>query len=56
MITARNQSKIRRNLAEMKPKTAEDPQNRIFQMYLENMINMKHELVLFYEKINWEAF
>lgn len=40
----------------MKPKTTEDPQNRIFQMRLENMINMEHELVLLSEKINWKAF
>lgn len=40
----------------MKPKTTEDPQNRIFQMRLENMINMEHELVLLSGKINWKAF
>ena len=40
----------------MKPKTTEDPQNRIFQMRLENMINMEHELVLLSGKINWKEF
>lgn len=40
----------------MKPKTSEDPQNRIFQMRLENMINMEHELVLLSKKINWKVF
>lgn len=40
----------------MKPKNTEDPQNRIFQMHLENIINMKHELVLLSGKINYRTF
>lgn len=55
IITARNQSRLRINLAEMRPKTGEERQNRIFQMRLENMINMEHELLLLSEKINWKV-
>ena len=39
----------------MKPKTTEEPQDRLFQSRLENMINMDHELVKLAEKINWKA-
>ena len=40
----------------MKPKTTEEPQDRLFQNRLENMINMDHELVRLGDKINWKAF
>ncbi|MEA4873438.1 MAG: hypothetical protein VB076_11610 [Synergistaceae bacterium] len=43
IITSENLSRTRRNLAEIKPKITKDPQNRIFQMHLESMINMEHE-------------
>lgn len=37
----------------MKPKTTEEPQDRLFQSRLENTINMNHELIKLAEKINW---
>ena len=40
----------------MKPKTTEEPQDRLFQDRLENMINMDHELVKLGDKINWKTF
>ena len=40
----------------MKPKTTEEPQDRLFQDRLENMINMDHEHVKLGDKINWKTF
>ena len=40
----------------MKPKTTEEPQTRLFQNRLENIINLEHELVRLGEKINWKTF
>lgn len=40
----------------MKPKNTEEPQNRLFQERLDNMIDMEHELVRLADKMNWSVF
>ena len=56
IMPARNNNKMTINPAEIRPKTTEDPQNLIFQMRIENIINMGHQLVLLSEKRNRKAF
>lgn len=56
VMTNRKPVLKQRNLTEMKPKATEDPQDRVFQAHLRNMINMRHELALFYKKMNGKAF
>jgi len=47
-------SKFDKNLANMKGKIPRNPQLNVFRTPLVNVINMKHELVLLAQKIDWE--
>lgn len=54
MIICKVISKFDKNLAKMKGKIPRNPQLNVFRTPLVNVINMKHELVLLAQKIDWE--